>query len=230
MKINAKEFVQSLLKENEKYVTDLINGNFVKGYENKKFDLTGIRLFIESHYHLVNIDIGNLAIYLAKARDYLEIEFFLLMVNAEKLMLDTLIILGKRVGITLEDLESSKPVPIIISRSNYFSRLALYSTPGEIALAILLNFPLWAGGARKLSKALKKHYGLNNKDTDFLDRFSKATEGFNNMAITIIQKELTDETQLVKMKEIGRLAVEYETIVWKEYYNETMRRIKKNKN
>ena len=75
MKINAKEFVQSLLKENEKYVTDLINGNFVKGYENKKFDLTGIQLFIESHYHLVNIDIGNLATYLAKARDYLEIEF-----------------------------------------------------------------------------------------------------------------------------------------------------------
>lgn len=230
MKINAKEFVQSLLKENEKYVTDLINGNFVKGYENKKFDLTGIQLFIESHYHLVNIDIGNLATYLAKARDYLEIEFFLLMVNAEKLMLDTLIILGKRVGLTLEDLEASKPVPIIVSRSNYFSRLALYSTPGEIALAILLNFPLWAGGARKLSKALKKNYGLNNKDTDFLDRFSKATEGFNNMAYTIIQKELTDETQLLKMKEIGRLAVEYETIVWKEYYNETMRRIKKNKN
>ena len=50
------------------------------------------------------------------------------------------------------------------------------------------------------------------------------------MAYTIIQKELTDETQLLKMKEIGRLAVEYETIVWKEYYNETMRRIKKNKN
>ena len=49
------------------------------------------------------------------------------------------------------------------------------------------------------------------------------------MAYTIIQKELTDETQLLKMKEIGRLAVEYETIVWKEYYNETMRRIKKNK-
>ena len=80
-----------------------------------------------------------------------------------------------------------------------------------------------------MSKALKKNYGLNNKDTDFLDRFSKATEGFNNMAYTIIQKELTDETQLVKMKEIGRLAVEYETIVWKEYYTETMRRIKKNK-
>ena len=229
----TERLVTQLENELRGHVEEVVRGPFVRDVLKGTFPMEGLQFFVEQTYHLVMNDMGNLSIYVAKARNEREIDYFLFMTLAEKLMLDSLYLLIDAVGIDREKLKTTSPNIQISLRTNYFTRLALYNLPGEIALGILLNFPVWAGGARKISAGMKKHYGLGKMvegedklDTDVLDRFSKATKGSRDLAIKIIAADLTDEESQKQMRRVGRLAVEYEAIVWANYHTEGMKRAK----
>jgi len=216
------------------HVKAVTNGPFVRSLEKGTFPVEGLRFFVEQTYHLVMNDMGNLSIYVSKGRNEREVDYFLFMTVAEKLMLDSLYLLVDALGIDREELRrNTSPDINIAHRTNFFTRLALYNLPGEITLAILLNFPVWAGGARKVSAAMKKNYGLGKKvnsqggellDTDVLDRFSRATKGARDMAVKVISADLTDEESERRMRRVGRLAVEYEAMVWANYYTQGVKR------
>jgi thiaminase len=221
----AWRFVNALEKLYEPSVAKVTEGPFVSGILRGTYPLEGMQFWALTHYHLINNDIKNLAQYVTKARDEEEVRFFLFMTVAETRMLDSLYLLWGALGRKKEELPATEPYAAALARTNYFSVLALYATPGEIALAILLNFPLWANGARRLSRGLKRNYGLGKevpgtrkKDTDLLDRFSHATHGFREMAVRIISKDLDTESEM-NMRRVGRLSVETEAIVWEQYSN-----------
>jgi hypothetical protein len=226
----TESFVTQLEKELQGHVEEVVRGPFVRDVVKGTFPRGGLQFFVEQTYHLVMNDMGNLSTYVAKARNEREIDYFLFMTVAEKLMLDSLYLLIDAVGIDRDNLKKKTQPNISISlRTNYFTRLALYNLPGEIALGILLNFPVWAGGARRVSAGMKKNYGLgkivegtDKLDTDVLDRFSKATKGSRDMAIKVIAADLTDRESETRMRRVGRLAVEYEAMVWGNYYTEGM--------
>jgi thiaminase len=222
---DAWKFVHSLEKDYGPRVEEVTKGKFVRGFLEGTYPLEGMQFWTLTHYHLINNDIKNLAKYVTKARDEEEVQFFLFMTIAETRMLEALYVLWEALGRKKAELPATEPYALAMARSNYFSVLALYATPGEIALAILLNFPLWANGARRVSKGLKKHYGLGKnvpgsrkRDTDLLDRFSHATQGFRNMAVRIIAKDLSEESER-SMRRVGRLSVETEANVWEQYSN-----------
>jgi len=227
----TEAFVASLEEDLSPFVREVAEGPFVRGALDGTFPIEGLRFFVEQTYHLVMNDMGNLSLYVAKGRNEEEVDFFLFMTIAEKLMLDSHYKLVDAIGIPRDELRRSEPNIHTALRTNYFTRLALYHQPGEIALGILLNFPVWAGGARRLSAGMKRHYGLGKPvtgtdiiDTDVLDRFSQATQGFTDMAKRLIAADLVDDAAETRMRQIGRLAVEYEAKVWSAYYTEGMRR------
>jgi thiaminase len=227
----TEAFVASLQEELSEFVREVEEGPFVRGVIAGTFPVEGLRFFVEQTYHLVMNDMGNLSLYVAKGRNEEEVDFFLFMTIAEKLMLDSHYMLVDAIGIARDELHRSKPNLHTALRTNYFTRLALYHQPGEIALGILLNFPVWAGGARKLSAGMKENYALGKPvagtdmiDTDVLDRFSQATQGFIDTAMRLIAADLVDEAAELRMRQIGRLAVEYEARVWSAYHTEGLRR------
>lgn len=229
--VRAEHLVDSLQLELRSFVTEVEDGHFARGVADGSFPLEGLKFFVEQTYHLVMNDMGNLSLYVAKCRNESEIDFFLFMTVAEKLMLDSLYLLIDAIGIQRVELHASEPNIHTAFRTNYFTRLALYQLPGEIALAILLNFPVWAGGARRVSTGMKRHYGLGKAvqgtdkiDTDVLDRFSQATKGFSDMAVRLVAADLTDAQAERRMRQIAKLAVEYEAMVWSSYYVEGMKR------
>lgn len=229
----TEKFVTELEAELSGHVETVTRGPFVRGVQDGTFPIEGLRFFVEQTYHLVMNDMGNLSVYVSRARSEAEVNYFLFMTVAEKMMLDSLYLLVDAVGIDRAELRRSQPDINISHRTNFFTRLALYNLPGEVALAILLNFPVWAGGARRVSAGMKRNYGLGKKvktsarellDTDVLDRFSKATKGARDMAIKVISSDLTDEASERRMRRVGRLAVEYEAMVWDSYFTEGVKR------
>jgi hypothetical protein len=156
--------------------------------------------------------------------------FFHFMAAEEKNHMESLLILDAALGIDADTLRASEPHPGCLLRTNYFSRLAQYGTPGEIALAILLNFPVWAGGAKREAQGLKKNYGLGSRisgtdkcDTDILDRFEDATAGFREQAARIIARDLAVAGSAGRLRRTGLWAAEYEAMVWQVYYEEGLR-------
>ena len=227
----ARRFVELMEKEIQPFVKQVENGPFVRAILKGTFPLEGIQFTHTNHYHLIVNDAANLNLYVAKARNEREMEFFHFMAAEEMNHLNSLFLLTEALGIKRDDLISSQPYSGCLFRTNFFSRLALYGTPGEIALGILLNFPVWAAGARQESKGLKRHYGLGKvvrgtdmTDTDILDRFEDATTGFKERALEIMARDLDGNEARAKMKLVGRWAVETETMVWGNYYAEGVKR------
>ena len=227
----AKTLVATLGAELQGFVDEVETGPFALGATEGTLPIESLRFFVEQTYHLVMNDMGNLSIYVAKARNEDELEFFAIMTGAEKLMLDSLYLLVDAIGISRDELAASRPDIRTAYRTNYFTKLALYNLPGDIALSILLNFPVWAGGARKVSQGLKDDYGLGQTvpgtdllDVDVLDRFSQSTQHFLDMAMAIVAADLTSDEAEQRMRQVGRLAVEYEAMVWQSYYTEGLKR------
>jgi thiaminase len=226
----ARILVSALEKGSAADIAKVTDCGLVRGVLRGTYPLEGVQYLAQNHFHLINNDIKNLAAYVVKARDEEEVNFFLMMTVAETQMLDSLYILWRALGQRKGNLLHSEPQAATLARTDYFSVLAMYGTPGEIALAILLNFPLWASGAKLLSKGLKKNYGFGKEvpgtgklDTDLLDRFSRAAPGFRDKAIRIVARDLDDQTE-ARMRQVGRIAVEMEGLVWKEYSDYAVRK------
>ncbi len=226
----ANEYVQRLEKKISPYIKQVANGPFVTAVMTGTFPLDGIRLVHTNHYHLIINDMGNLNLYVAKARDEEEMLFFHFMAAEEKNHLETLFLLTDGLGIERDALRNSEPNSRCLLRTNYFSRLAAYGTPGEIALGIILNFPVWAAGAKNEAIGLRKHYGMGNgvpgtdkRNTDILDRFATATKGFRESAMKIIARDLIDKRAEERMTLVGMWSVQFEAMVWENYYKEGLR-------
>jgi hypothetical protein len=232
----AERLVENLRKELAPFIAEVEDGDFARSVADGTCPIEAIQFFAEQTYHLAMNDMGNLSLYVAKGRNHSEVDFFLFMTVAEKLMIDSLNLLLKAIGVERAQLVASEPHIGTAFRTNYFTRLALFSLPGEIAVTILLNFPVWAAGAQRVSAGLKSHYhlgqpveGTDKIDTDVLDRFSQATKGFEDMALRIIAADLTDDEAERRMRLMSRFAVEYEAMVWRTYYAEGVRRARRNR-
>jgi len=160
--------------------------------------------------------------------------FFHFMAAEEKNHLMTLFLLTDGLGIKRDNLRRSEPNSRCLLRTNYFSRLAAYATPGEIALGIILNFPVWAAGAKNEAIGLRDHYGMgkpvprtDKRNTDILDRFAGATRGFRESAMKIIARDLVDSEAEEKMTLVGMWSVQFEAMVWESYYEEGLKHASK---
>lgn len=227
----AAALVAELEHKIEPFVARVAGGEFVRAVLEGTFPLDGIRFVHLNHYHLIMNDMANLNAYVAKARDEEEMLFFHFMAAEEKNHLDSLFLLDAALGLQPHEVRASEPHAGCLVRTNYFSRLAQYGTPGEIALAILLNFPVWAGGAKREAEGLKRHYGLGNAvegsdryDTDILDRFEDATAGFREQAVKIVARDLAAPGTEGRLRRAGLWAAEYEAMVWEVYYAEGRKR------
>ena len=226
----ARDMVERLEREIEPFVSQVADGHFVRAVIGGKFPIEGIRFVHTNHYHLIMNDMANLNVYVAKARNETEMLFFHFMAAEEKNHLDSLFLLDSGLGLSPDQVRTSEPHPACSVRTNYFSRLGQYGSPGEIALAILLNFPVWAGGAKREAEGLKRHYGLGKPvpgtdryDTDILDRFEGATAGFRDQAIGIIARDLAESGAERRLRRSGLWAAEYEAMVWQAYYREGLK-------
>ena len=226
----AARLVKLLEREIKPFIAQVADGPFVRSVLAGSFPLEGIRFVHKNHYHLIVNDMSNLNAYVAKARNEQEMLFFHFMAAEEKNHFESLFLLDAALGLDADTVRSSEPHSGCLLRTNYFSRLAQYGSPGEVALAILLNFPVWAAGAKREAQGLKQHYGLGKAvpgtdkyDTDILDRFEGATAGFREQATTIIARDLIDPTSEARLRRAGLWAAEYEAMVWQFYYTEGLR-------
>ena len=227
---DARAFVEHLEEELKPFVARVEQGNFVTAVLEGSFPLDGIRFVHTNHYHLLLNDLANLNLYVAKARSEEEMLFFHAMAAEEKNHFIALYYLTDALGIERESLALSEPNAACLVRTNYFSRLAQYATPGEIALAILLNFPIWAAGAEQEAQGLRENYGLGSQvpgtdaiDTDILDRFAEATAGFKESALELVARDLPTPGSEERLLQAGRWAAEYESMVWQSYHDEGLR-------
>jgi len=219
-------FLNSLRKEFKTLRKEILSHPFIASIERGKAPVEKLKFFTEQQYHIINGDLRNLALYIAISPEQWIREFFIELIQGECTALANLYKMADAMGVTKGELEASEPDARTLAFTNYFTRLGAYGTLGEISAAILLDFECWGENCFRLSKGLKKHYGLTHEDTKFLDAFYPISNQFYKNIIRIIREFAGSSEDRNRIKTAVRLGLDYELMFWDTINNHKFKKPK----
>jgi len=215
----SEKFLDDLRKELQPIRKKILTHPFVGGVERGKTSIKSLQFFTRQQFHIVSGDFRNLALYIAFSPNQKIRDFFLHLIDGERSALDNLFRMAKALELSTNELVNSEPHAGSLAFTNYFTRLATYGSPGETASSIILDFEVWGENCHRISKGLKKHYGLTSEDTKFLDGFYPIGSEFYSSTLSIIGEYIRMEGNKRKMKTAARLALDYELMFWDTMHN-----------
>jgi thiaminase len=210
----AYRFLNSLRKQFRALRKDILSHPFIASIERGKAPVEKLIFFTKQQYHIINGDLRNLALYIAISPEQWIRDFFIELIQGECIALDNLYIMAEAMGVNEKELGASEPNARTLAFTNYFTRLGTYGTLGEISAAILLDFECWGENCFRLSKGLKKHYGLTHEHTKFLDGFYPIPDQFYKTVIRILTEYSGTSKDRTKIKTAVRLGLDYELMFW----------------
>jgi len=205
-----------ILTEIRKHLSDLnkeiLNHPYIVAAETGKLDKRKISLFVANQAYIVYHDARSLAIMLSKARYSDELEFFRTVLEGDLKAISTLSELCNELSV---DCWSFKDVrPAATCYTHYLAWLALYANPGESALALTVNLPVWGSNVRRLLNVFKNKYGL--KELSFLELFAQDYRFLEELASPIIERYY--ETSKERYYLVAKMIQAYEKMFWDSIY------------
>jgi thiaminase len=215
---NDDDFISNLGKSKLFEVTEMIVKHpYILALENKEIRTDKLELFVFEQYHIIKNDRRNFALMISKASSDTAAKLFLDCLSAEGEALDSLVIMAKELGVSINGIESYEPLAGCNAYTNYLTRLAVYGSDAEILTAILIDLPVWGANCSKMSSALKKNYGYAETSCVFLDKFAAPlSEDFVSKSNELVKSALP--TYEKEMRRAARLILEYELSFWDTIY------------
>ncbi len=152
------EIRNQLRQLNEK----ILSHPFIKQLEEKRLSLDKALELFRQEWYIVNHDVRSIAIMFSRAQYEEELEFFYKALQGDYNALWLLKPIIKD--------QEIKPNPASTAYTHYLAWLALYANPGEQAIALTVNLPVWAENTRRVADALERNY--NFTQTQFLRAFT----------------------------------------------------------
>lgn len=214
----AREFIAGLKGEFEPLRQAILGHRFIAEAADGKLPREKLHRFVQEQVHIIRGDFRNIALYLARAEDLETQDLFLGGLSLERQALEALPKLAEGVGVSWALLEGADPAAGAFAFTNYFCRLGVYGSAGEVAAALAVDLDVWGENCRRLSEGLRRHYGLLPERTEFLDFFYPLSPEFEAKLLAVVGKQagLPDHPQ--KMRIAAKLALEYELMFWDTVY------------
>ncbi len=160
--------------------------------------------FVENQLYIIPHDLKALSHALSKARVLDEVEFFKTLVDGDYEALKALNMLADELGVKLDYAKLSVKA---VSYTHYLSWLALNGSPGDIAVALTVNLPVWGENVKKLGE----HAGnLKIRSTKLFNLFSGPFEPLEERAEKIAERYLDWE----RYRFIAKAIQQYELEFW----------------
>lgn len=171
-------------------------------------------LAAEQH-HIIVSDRRSLLVLGARSADEpAAAGFFLSLAQGENLALAQLPALAAAAGLDEAGVHGYEPQPGCQAYPAYLAWLALNGEPAEVVLALVANFAAWGSYCATLAKALREHYGFNDKTCGFFDFFATPAPQLEEQAVTAIQAAIDAGSPLSTAHRYGRLLQSYELMFW----------------
>ena len=183
------------------YITELEKG---------KLNLDQIKAFVSNQYYIVSHDIRSLGLMLSRSLTVKDANFFDNVLRSDIEGLNLLVRLGNSMGLSVEQLEQYSIIPEAVGYTHYLAALASFALPGEQAMALIVNLPVWGANCVRLSKALRAKYRI--KETGFLDIFTLPMDEAEKEAIEVMKEYLPARRE--HMKRAAMLIQAYELMFW----------------
>lgn len=205
-----KSIREDLASLNEK----ILAHPYVAEAENGKLNLDQIKAFVINQYYIVTYDIKSLGLMLSRSSTRKEATFFKNVLDGDIEGLDLLVKLGNSLELPVEQLEKYSVIPEAVAYTHYMASLASFALPGEQAIALIVNLPVWGANCGKLSKALRMNYDIT--ETGFLEMFSLPMDAAEQKALELAKHYLPERAGHIKRAAVFIQA--YELMFWNGIY------------
>ncbi len=209
----------SLLKEVRDHLAPLnkriLSHRYILEAETGQLALAQVRAFALNQYYIVSYDIRSLSLMLARSVTAEEAVFFKGVLDGDLAGLGELVKLADSLGLSRQELEAGNVTPEAAAYTHYLAALAGFAQPGEQAMALIVNLPVWGANCVRLAAALRNRYHVT--ETGFLDIFASPLEEAERSAAAVMENYLPQRKE--PMQQAARLVQAYELMFWDGIYS-----------
>ncbi|MCS7126309.1 MAG: TenA family transcriptional regulator [Aigarchaeota archaeon] len=162
-----------------------------------------LRRFVENQLYIIPHDLKALSHILSRTSKMDEVDFFKLLVDGDYEALKALHLLSQELNIKFD---YSRLSPKAISYTHYLSWLALNGSPGDVAIALTVNLPVWGENVKKLGEYAKS---LKIGSTKIFELFSGPYDVLEEKAEKIAERYLEWDRYLFIAKTIQRYELDF---------------------
>ncbi|MEM2909649.1 MAG: TenA family transcriptional regulator [Nitrososphaerota archaeon] len=163
-----------------------------------------LRGFVENQLYIIPHDMRALSFILSRSREKDECSFFKILVDGDYEAFKALEELANELSIKFD---YAKVSPRVVGYTHFLSWLALYGTPGDAAVAMVVNLPVWGENVKRLS-AFAKSLGL--KSIRLFELFAGPFDMLERSAEIIADRY----KNLERYKFVARAIQQYELDFW----------------
>lgn len=208
---SGREVLSKLRSELEGVNRRILEHPFIRDAERGSLPLRAIKKFVANQLYIVPHDMRSLAFLLSRSRDDVEARLFKTLLDGDYRAVGLLERLRDAVNLSDDEAESLLD-PAAVAYTHYLSWLALHATPGEAAVALVVNLPVWGSNTARLSRALRERYGIG--ETGFLDLFSGPYDELEAIAYPVIERYYDERAY----RRAARTIQAYELMFWDSVY------------
>jgi thiaminase len=216
--VDAKALLNEIGRELQPVTEQLLRHPYVQALEDRKIGREKLHLFAGEQYNIIASDLKSVAYLVSRFGSAPSRDFFLGILQGERAAWDALLTFAHALGLSETQLCEHEPLPGAHAYTCHMAWLALYGSDAEIAAAYLINFPAWGENCGRLSRILREHFGLGEKEIVFFDLFASPPATFEANALSVIQYGLDHGTEPRLIQRAARLLQAYELMYWDTLY------------
>jgi len=175
---------------------------------------SALQKFAGEQFHIIRSDLRSVAALVTRFGALPSREYFWNMLQGEKAAFEALKALAAALGVSESWLGSYDPTPKGHAYTAYLAWLGSYGGQGQVAAALLVNFPAWGYNCGRMSAALKSHHGLKDSDVTFFDLFATPPSDLQESSLAVIAAGLAAGETPREIKRAARLLQAYELMFW----------------
>ncbi|MEM4035601.1 MAG: hypothetical protein QXU97_03175 [Fervidicoccaceae archaeon] len=204
----GREIVERLRRELEPLNAAIIDHPYLREAESGALPLEKVKRFAVNQLYIIPHDMRSIAHMLHRAEHPDEQSLFKGALDGDYAALAELRRLAAELGVS----EAEEPDPEAVAYTHYLAWLSLYANPGEAAVALVVNLPVWGRAVSRLGSALERIYGI--KETGLFKLFSVDYAPFEEAAYPVIERyEAVGRYSLV-----AKMIQRYEKMFWDAIY------------
>jgi thiaminase len=165
-------------------------------------------------YTIIRSDRRSFLVLAARFPEPPAVDFFTGLAQGETLALSHLISFAEALGLDEGDLRAYEPQAGCQAYAAFVAWLALNGARGDVALALIANFAAWGSYCAATARALRSHYGLDDKASGFFDFFATPVPEIEEQALAVAEASVDADEPPQDARRFARLIQAYELMFW----------------
>ena len=139
--LQARDLVEEISRALQPVNEQLLQHPYLQALDEGSVPREKLRLFAGEQYTTIGSDLRSAAQLVSRSGDSPSRDFFLGVLQGERVAGDALLAFAHALGLSETDLREYEPMPGAQAYAAFMAWLALYGTTAEVAAGYLVNFP-----------------------------------------------------------------------------------------